>query len=244
MSEAIQLVNEDLSSWEDLEVPQVCLPEVSPPQGIHIFLVDRQDAPQSQIRIGSTGPSRKTVDYYAIELMNAILGGSFTSRLNLTLREDKGYTYGASTGFAYGREAGFWAGGTAVQTLVTSQALIELRKEVSAIRRATPITNAELTLAKQNLVRGFAQRFETLGRLIGQMSELFAYDLSVETMASYPEAIDSVGLAEVQAAAEKYLKDDELVIVVVGDLGQVEENIRKLDLGKVTVVDFDGERLK
>jgi len=244
MSEAIQLVNEDLSSWEDLEVPQVCLPEVSPPQGIHIFLVDRQDAPQSQIRIGSTGPSRKTVDYYAIELMNAILGGSFTSRLNLNLREDKGYTYGASTGFAYGREAGFWAGGTAVQTLVTSQALIELRKEVSAIRRATPITNAELTLAKQNLVRGFAQRFETLGRLIGQMSELFAYDLSVETMASYPEAIDSVGLAEVQAAAEKYLKDDELVIVVVGDLGQVEENIRKLDLGKVTVVDFDGERLK
>jgi len=244
MSEAIQLVNEDLSSWEDLEVPQVCLPEVSPPPGIHIFLVDRQDAPQSQIRIGSTGPSRKTVDYYAIELMNAILGGSFTSRLNLNLREDKGYTYGASTGFAYGRETGFWTGGTAVQTLVTTQALIELRKEVSAIRRATPITNAELTLAKQNLIRGFAQRFETLGRLIGQMSELFAYDLSVETMASYPEAIDKVGLADVQAAAEKYLKDDELVIVVVGDLGQVEENIRKLDLGKVTVVDFDGDRLK
>ena len=76
------------------------------------------------------------------------------------------------------------------------------------------------------------------------MSEQFAYDLSVETMASYPEAIDSVGLADVQAAAEKYLKDDELVIVVVGDLGQVEENIRKLDLGKVTVVDFDGDRLK
>lgn len=243
MSEAIQLVNDDLSSWEDLEVPQVFLPEVSPPQGIHIFLVDRQDAPQSQIRIGSTGPARKTVDYYAIELMNAVLGGSFTSRLNLNLREDKGYTYGASTGFAYGRETGFWTGGTAVQTLVTTQALIELRKEVSAIRRATPITNAELTLAKQNLVRGFAQRFETLGRLVDQMSEVFAYDLSVKTIASYPEAIDSVGLAEVQAAAEKYLKDDELVIVVVGDLGQVEEKIRKLDLGKVTVVDFDGERL-
>ncbi len=243
MTEAARLAGESLTGWEDAEVPQVSLPEVSPPDGVRIVLADRQDAPQSQIRIGSTGPARNVADYHAIELMNAVLGGSFSSRLNLNLREDKGYTYGASTRFAYARQGGFWAGGTAVQTSVTTEALLEFRKEISAIRESQPITQAELTTAKQNLVRGFAQRFETLGRVVDQMSELFAYDLPLETMAGYPAAIDSVTLDQVQAAARHYLDETRLVIVVVGDLDHLEDKVRQLNLGPIEIVDPNGKPL-
>ena len=242
-TEATRLTSECLDGWEDAEVPRVALPEVSPPAGIRIILVDRQDAPQSQIRVGSTGPGRKVADYHAIELMNAVLGGSFSSRLNLNLREDKGYTYGASTRFAYARQGGFWIGGTAVQTSVTTETILEFHKEMTAIRGSRPITQAELTTAKQNLVRGYAQRFETLGRVADQMSELFAYDLPLETLANYTTAVDSVGLEQVQAAARRYLDETQIVIVVVGDLEQLEDKVRQLSLGPVEIVDPDGKPL-
>ena len=243
LTEATRLAGESLAGWEDVEVPQLVLPEVSPPDGIRMILVDRQDAPQSQIRVGSTGPARKVADYHAIELMNAVLGGSFSSRLNLNLREDKGYTYGASTRFVYARQGGFWVGGTAVQTSVTTETLLELLKEIAAIRGSRPITQAELSTAKQNLVRGYAQRFETLGRVVDQMSELFAYELPLETLADYTTAIDSVGLEQVQAAARRYLDETRIVIVVVGDMEQLEDEVRQLDLGLVEIVDSNGKPL-
>ena len=241
LAEAARLAGDCLGGWEAGAVPQVGLPAASPPNGIRVVLVDRQDAPQSQIRIGSIGPARKVADYHAIELMNAVLGGSFSSRLNLNLREDKGYTYGASTRFAYARQGGFWVGGTAVQTSVTTQTLLELHKEIAAIGEARPITPAELSAAQQNLVRGFAQRFETVGRVADQMSELFAYDLPLETLAGYPAAIDSVPLEQVRAAARRYLDETRLLVVVVGDLKQLEDPVRQLDLGPVEIVDPGGK---
>ena len=241
LAEAARLAGDCLGGWEAGAVPQVALPAASPPEGIRVVLVDRQDAPQSQIRIGSIGPARKVADYHAIELMNAVLGGSFSSRLNLNLREDKGYTYGASTRFAYARQGGFWVGGTAVQTSVTTQTLLELHKEIAAIGEARPITPAELSAAQQNLVRGFAQRFETVGRVADQMSELFAYDLPLETLAGYPAAIDSVPLEQVRAAARRYLDETRLLVVVVGDLKQLEDPVRQLDLGPVEIVDPGGK---
>ena len=243
MNELIRLVNQELMEWENAAVPELSLPNVKFHKGIHIVIVDRQDAAQSQIRLGSIGPSRKVSDYYAIELMNAVLGGSFTSRLNLNLREDKGYTYGVSTGFAYGRKIGYWAGGTAVQTKVTIEALIELLKEINSIRGSKAITNFELNTAKQNLVRGFSQRFETLGRLVDQAADLFAYNLPVETLSNYPKEIESVSLAETQDAAKKYLQYDQLLIVIVGDLSQFEAKLRALDLGQVDVVSTEGTLL-
>ena len=244
MNELDQLVDQELMEWKNTSIPELSLPNLKLHQGIHMVLVDRQDAPQSQIRIGSIGPSRKISDYYGIELMNAVLGGSFSSRLNLNLREDKGYTYGASTGFAYGREIGYWAGGTAVQTKVTVEALNEFLKEINSIRGSKEITNLELNTAKQNLIRGFSQRFETLERLVDQAADLFSYDLSLETLSNYPEEIESISLAQTQNAAEKYLQHDQLLIVIVGDLSQFEAKLRALDLGQVTVMDAEGTLLK
>ena len=234
------MIDQELREWENAAVPELSLPNLKVHQGARVVLVDRQDAPQSQIRIGSIGPSRKISDYYGIELMNAVLGGSFSSRLNLNLREDKGYTYGASTGFAYGREIGYWIGGTAVQTEVTVEALNEFLKEINLIRGSKEITNLELNTAKQNLIRGFSQRFETLGRLVEQAADLFSYDLPLETLSNYPDEIESISLAQTQDAAAKYLQHDQLLIVIVGDLSKFETKLRELNLGQVTVMDAEG----
>ena len=236
MNELDQLIDQELREWENAAVPELSLPNLKVHQGARVVLVDRQDAPQSQIRIGSIGPSRKISDYYGIELMNAVLGGSFSSRLNLNLREDKGYTYGASTGFAYGREIGYWIGGTAVQTEVTVEALNEFLKEINLIRGSKEITNLELNTAKQNLIRGFSQRFETLGRLVEQAADLFSYDLPLETLSNYPDEIESISLAQTQDAAAKYLQHDQLLIVIVGDLSKFETKLRELNLGQVILM--------
>jgi len=243
LEEAATLSEEALGSWQTSRVLETKVPTIEPPATTQIYLVDRQDAPQSQIRIGSVGPKRKVEDYYAIELMNAVLGGAFTSRLNLNLREQKGYTYGAFSGFSYGRQMGLWAGRAGVQTKFSKESLAEFEKEFTEIQAKRPITPAELEMAKSNLTQGFAQRFETLAKLVQHVDEMFSYDLPLEDISRYPHEIEKVTLEQVQAAARKYISASRAVIVVVGDLNKIEKGIRELNLGTVTVVDVDGTQV-
>jgi zinc protease len=242
--EATSLTQEALGSWQSGKVPEVDIPVVDPPASTKVYLVDRQDAAQSQIRVGSLGPKRKVAEYYAIELMNAVLGGSFTSRLNLNLREERGYTYGAFLGFSYGREIGLWAGRMGVQSKFSNESLAEFKKELNDICAGMPITSGELETAKANLTRGFAQRFETLGRLVQQVAEMLCYDLPLEEISRYPNAIEEVALEQAQAAAKKYIDASRVVVVVVGDLNQIEKSVRELNLGEVIVVDVEGKKLR
>ena len=186
LNEAVQVAEDVLGRWQPGTIASTDMTLVQPPEGLRIYLSDRHDAPQSQVRFGSIGPRRSTVDLYAIELMNTVLGGAFSSRLNLNLREDKGYTYGASSMFAYGRRLGFWAAGAGVQTQFTRETLVEFRKEVYEIREERMITAEELEIAKTNLIRGFAQRFETLGRLVDQVVDVVSFDLPLEDIQQYP----------------------------------------------------------
>jgi zinc protease len=244
LEEAVRLAEEVLGSWRSSKVPDTDVPSIDPPTGTQVYLVDRQDAAQSQIRIGSVGPRRRVDDYYAIELMNAVLGGAFTSRLNLNLREEKGYTYGAFSGFSYGRQIGFWTGRAAVQTKFTKESLAEFEKEFNGIREKKPITSGELEIAKANLTRGFAQRFETLERLIQHVDEIFSYDLPSEEISRYPSEIEKVTLEQARAAARKYISVSGSIIVIVGDLSKIEKGIRELNLGTVTVIDVDGKKVR
>jgi zinc protease len=147
LEEAVRLAEDALGRWQASTVVATEMPLVKPPANLQIYLIDRHDAPQSQVRFGSIGPRRSNEDLYAIELMNTVLGGAFSSRLNLNLREDKGYTYGASSMFAYGRRLGFWAAGAGVQTQFTRETLLEFRKEVEQIREERMITADELEIA-------------------------------------------------------------------------------------------------
>jgi len=241
VDEAARLAEETLGRWQAGAVAASEMPLVPPPAGLRICLIDRQDAPQSQVRFGSIGPRRRNEDLYAIELMNTVLGGAFSSRLNLNLREDKGYTYGASSMFAYGRRLGFWAAGAGVQTQFTGETLLEFRKEVHQIRQERMITADELEMAKTNLVRGFAQRFETLGRLVDQVVDVVSFDLPLEDIQQYPQLMEQVSLEQAREAARKYLSPDDAVAVIVGDRKKIEQPIRELNLGEVSVMNVRGE---
>ncbi|MEW5976634.1 MAG: pitrilysin family protein [Acidobacteriota bacterium] len=240
LEDAVRYADRYFGGWLPAPVSQISVPLVEAPQRPQLFLVDRQGAPQSQIRIGGLGPKRKVDDFYAIELMNAVLGGAFGSRLNLNLREDKGYTYGAFSSFSFARDLGLWVCGAGVQTQFTKATITEIRKELESIRDGLPITDSELDAARANLTRGFAQRFETLGRLVDEVAETFSYDLPIEEIARYPQQIESTTLEEVRAAVQKYIDFGRTICVVVGDKDQIEGDLRELSWCGTTLLDVDG----
>jgi zinc protease len=229
MGESLRLAEQYFGDWPKGERNPLPLSSPQIPHRVRFGLIERQDAPQSQIRVGGLGPSRLTQDFCAIELMNSILGGSFSSRLNLNLREDKGFTYGAFSSFSYGRQYGLWVCGAAVHTQFTLESLREIFQELKTIQRDQPISEDELAMAKINLIQGYAQRFETLDRLMDQIAELAAFQLPVEAMEEFPASLAKVSLDEVRNAAQQYLDLKQLNCVVVGDLAKIEGEIRQSD---------------
>jgi zinc protease len=242
--EALEMAEEFFGAWQRGESSPAKIPSFSHPAAVRLSLIDRPDAPQSQIRLGGLGPGRSTGDYYAIELMNSIFGGAFSSRLNLNLREDKGYTYGAFSHFAFGRELGLWVCGTAVETRHSQAALGEILRELTLIRGEKPVTEEELETARTNLIQGYSQRFETQERLADQITEMLAFGLPLETMSQYVARVEQVTLGEVQNAVSRHLDPERLTGVMVGDLKVFEEALRGLNLGEIHRRDVDGKVLE
>jgi zinc protease len=241
LDQAVALAEEQFGSWKRADVPAINFPETKAVTENVVYLVDRQDAPQSQIRIGSFGPPRSTEDYFAVEVMNTVLGGGFSSRLNLNLRENKGYAYGAFNNLVYRTRPGYWASTAGVKTEVTKESLVEFENEIKGISGERPVSAAELADAKANLVRGYAQRFETNAQVAGEIGTLFAYGLPLETLTRYAAGIDAVTPDQVAAAARKYVDASKTVILVVGDLAKIEQPVRSLNLGRVVVIDARGQ---
>ena len=202
-----------------------------------IYIVDKPGAVQSQIRIGWVGVPRSTPDYAAIQVMNTILGGSFTSRLNQNLREKNGYTYGASSIFDMRMSAGPFLAAAGVQTDKTADALKEFFVELNGILE--PIPAAELAKSKNYVALGFPGEFETTGDLARKLEELVIYNLPDTTFSSFVGSVNAITAADVQKAAARYIQPDKMAVVVVGDRAAVESNIRALNLGPIEVVPMD-----
>jgi len=177
------------------------------------------------------GVSRSTPDYFTLQVLNTILGGSFTSRLNQNLREDHGYTYGASSRFDMRLAPATFAAGAGVQTDKTSESLTEFFKELDAIR--TPIPEAELTKAKNYITFGFPSEFETLGDLSAHLEEMVVYKLPDDYFNRYTANLQAVTGAAVTKAATTYVQPQKFAVVVVGDRKAIEPGIRALKLGEV-----------
>jgi zinc protease len=204
-----------------------------------IYFVDRPGAAQSSVNIGQVGTTRSNPDYYAIQVMNSILGGGSTARLFMNLREDKGYTYGAYSGFTFRRGPGPFSASGEIQTKSTKEAVQEFMKELRGIRGSIPITQAELDVNKQGLIRGFPQGFETVGQIGGQLSNLITYDLPDSYFNDYISKVNAVTLADVNRVANRYLDPSNMAIVIVGDWKAVESGLK--DLGyPITILDADG----
>ena len=226
-------------NWERRDVPATSYGQPAATKGTTIYVVDKPGAAQSSFRIGSVGVARTTEDYFPVTVMNTILGGSFTSRLNTNLRETKGYTYGANSGFAMRRAPGPFTASAEVVAAKTDSALIEFMKELRTIRDTVP--SQELEKAKRYLQLQLPGRFETTGGIAGQLSQLVTYDVPLSFYNSYTQNIAAVTQADVQRVARKYIDPDQLAIVIVGDRKSIEPTLRATGIGQVTVVDITGK---
>jgi zinc protease len=227
--------------WKRGPAPQVDLAADVPARGrAAVYLVDRPGAAQSVIQIGHVGVARSTPDYFPLLVMNTILGGQFTSRLNLNLREDKGYTYGARSGYSFRRGAGPFSASAGVQTAVTKESVAEFLKELRGIRGDVPVTERELEFAKQAIVRGFPRSFETPGQIGNRLTDLVLYNLPDDYFNSYAARVRAVTLADVQRVAQKYLDPAHAAVLVVGDRREIERGLRSLELGDVILLDAEG----
>jgi zinc protease len=200
-----------------------------------LIVVNRPGAVQSEIRIGHLGPSRATEHYFPIVVMNAILGGMFSSRLNLNLRERHGYTYGVSSGFLMRRQSGAFQVATAVETDVTAAAVAEVLNEVRGIRDA-PVTDAELQDAKNYFAGVFPLRLQTTDGIAGRLLELLVYDLPDDYFDTYRDNVLAVTAEDVRTAAQRFLDPEGLAIVIVGDAESLRPSLEDLDLGEIRVV--------
>ena len=232
-----------LSEWKPGTVPAVDV-NARPPQRDRttIYVVDRPGAAQSVINIGQVGVPRSTPDYFTRLVLNQMLGGAFVSRVNLNLREAKGYTYGARTSFDYRRGAGPFTANAGVQTAVTRESVSEFLKELRGIRGDIPITETELNQAKESLIRGFPRTFETPAQIGLRLAEVAVYGLSDDYFNSYIAGIQKVTAADVTRVAKEAIDPDHLAILVVGDRSVIEPGLKSLEgIGTtVTVLDAEG----
>jgi zinc protease len=201
------------------------------PTSRRIALVHREAAAQSELRIGHLAASRRTPDYAPLLMMNAILGGQFTSRVNLKLREEKAYTYGARTSFDWKRGLAPFALSTSVHTASTAAAIADAVAEIEGIRGSRPVTEGELAHAKAALTRGYPAGFETAAQVARAVSQLALYDLPDTYFSDFVPTVSAVTAGDVTRVAAQYLDPDRLTALVVGDAQVVAESLHTLSFG-------------
>jgi predicted Zn-dependent peptidase len=203
-----------------------------------VYLVDKPGAPQTSVRLGTVGVPRSTDDYFAVAVMNTVLGGAFTSRLNQNLREAHGYTYGAASHFSMRRAAGPFVAEAEVTGTKTDSALFEFMRELRRIRDTVPA--AELEKAKRYLQLQLPGRFETTGQIAAQLVPVVLYGLPLDFYNDYARRVEQVTQADVQRVADRYITPDSMAVVIVGDRKSIEAPVRALGIGDVSIRDMAG----
>ena len=202
-----------------------------------VYIVDKPAAAQSQIRIGWVGVPRSTPEHATLDVLNTVLGGSFTSRLNQNLREEHGYAYGASSVFDMRLSAGPFLATAGVQTDKTADSIREFFNELNGILE--PVPADELAKSKNYVALGFPGEFETTGDLARKLEELVVYSLPDTAFTSFVANVTALTAADLQKAAARFIQPDKMAVVVVGDRKLIEEPIRALGLGPITIVPID-----
>ncbi len=231
------------AAWTGAAPARTEFPEPAAPKGRTVYLVDKPGDTQSTISIAQLGLARSDPRWEETYVANRIFGGFFSSRLNLNLREDKGWTYGVrSTLDAAAHRSALLVAGR-VQAEVTAPALTEFLGEIEGAAGKRPFTAKELDFAKDSIVLGYPQQFETVGQLAGALADQIVYGLPNDAFARYPERIAAVSLEDANRAGREFLQPRDLAIVVIGDLAKIEKSVTDLKLGPVVHLDRDGNRL-
>ena len=243
MAEIRPKIEKLFSGWRQRDTPRKNLAEVAVRESQQVYLIDRPDSEQSIIFAGNVAPPPGAGNEIAIEAMNEIIGGAFTSRVNMNLREDKGWAYGAFTLLWNARGQRPFIAYAPVQTDRTAESIAELRRELVEYLGSAPPTDDELAKVKANNTLSLPGRWETSAAVLRDISELVAYGLPDDYWNTYADRVRSLSLQELNAAADAVIKPDGLIWVVVGDRDRIEGQIRELELGPVTLLDADGRPL-
>jgi predicted Zn-dependent peptidase len=236
-----EMVEHVLAPWNaGGSIPAFDYPAVPAPKATTIYLVDKPGAAQSSFAIGLPGPARDTPDYYALEVLNTMLGGMFQSRLNADIREQKGYSYGVGSVFRYGKGPGPFEAGGDIVTAKTDSALIEFMKQLKGIRGDRPVTDEELKTAEDNLVQSLPENFASVRAVNGSISGLYLENLPQDYFQHYAANIRAVTKEDVTRVANKYIDMDHLAIVIVGDRKQIEAPLRATGIAPIVVLDLNG----
>ena len=231
------LLEEALGKWTGPAGAPVSLPE--PAVTRRVVLVDMPGSPQSQVRIVTPGPRRTSPDYESLLVMNEIMGGSFSSRINMNIREKHGYAYGASSWIRTLAYGGWIAAGAGVRTEATGPAVREMIKEISSMA-ALPVTPDEIDRAKSSLVRAFPSWFETTSQTVNILSEIPVYGLGLDYYPQYAKKVEAVNEGQIKDVAKKYLLPERIIVIAVGDRKVIESGLKSAGLGPVELRDPDG----
>jgi zinc protease len=237
MDEARTKLEKAFKKWKPGDAIHTEIVDIKPLQKTQVCIVDKPGAVQSVIIIGNPGPMRKDKDFLATSVMNNTLGGLPTSRINMNLREDKGYTYGAFSSFTSRKGRGAFISYAEVQTDATKDALVEFMKELKGITGANPITPQELEESKDNLVKGFPQDFQTFGGIADQLETIISNDLPLDEWKTYVGRVEGVDLSVAGKVAKDHIHPGAALIVIVGDKNKIEPGIKELNLGEIVHLD-------
>lgn len=222
-------------------MPSFDYPAVSAPKGTTIYLVDKPAAAQSTFTIGSVGPPRSTDDYYALRVMNEMLGVLFQSRLNHNIREVKGYSYGVGSNFGFGRGPGPFRASGEIVTGKSDSALIEFVKELRDIRGPRPPTDEEMAQAKASLVQSLPEVFESVNGVNGSIASIYTQGLPEDYYQQFARAVKAVTKEDVVRVAQKYIDPDHLAILIVGDREKIEAPLIATKIAPIVRLDINGD---
>ncbi len=242
MSDLLPAIESRFANWEAGDVPAKNLANVAPQPATVVYLIDRPDSAQSIIFAGQLAPPKGDPRNLQIEAMNDIIGGGFTSRINLNLREDKSWSYGARAILLDAAGQRPYYAFAPVQTDRTAESMAEIDKEIRGIRSggSRPPTADELAKVTDQNTLTLPGRWETNGAVMASLIEMTRFDLPDDYWDTFADAVRAVGLSDVSAQADRVLQPDNLVWIVVGDRVRIEERIRALGLGDMRFLDADG----
>jgi predicted Zn-dependent peptidase len=232
--QVLELAGRNFGGWAAGPARTDELPHAGPKRERSVRIVHRPGAVQSELRLGEPGPPRGHVDEIPLRVANTVLGGAFTSRLNMNLREKHGFTYGVRSAFEGRRRGGMFSVGTSVQTEVTAQALAEAAAELDRFAVGGP-EGDELEMARDYLAGVFPLRMETTAQLAARLAELIVFGLPDDHHHRYRDRVRAVDVETARAAVARHLHPERMSIVVVGDADQILGSVEGLGLGPVSV---------
>lgn len=228
-------------SWQAKPVPEKNIAKVDLPEKPTVYIMDKPGAIQSVILAGQVAPPASAQNWTQIEMMNKILGGDFTSRINMNLREDKHWSYGSGSFIGSAKGPSLFLGYAPVQTDKTKESIIELKKELAEVTADRPLTEEEFAKAKGDAVMALPGRWETNNAVVSALTEQVVYNRGDNYWNSYSDVVRNMTIAEVNNAAKTLIKPENLVWVIIGDRKKIEKDIRELKIGEVRVIDPAGK---